>query len=52
MFCLGVKLAHLDLEGERWDGAEWIHLAQNESKKEAVVNTVIKLDFINMWEIS
>jgi hypothetical protein len=52
MFCLGVKVAQLDLEGEGWDGTEWIRLAQNESKKEGVMNTVINLVFHNMWEVS
>lgn len=45
MFCVGVKLEYVDLEGARWEGAEWIRLAQNESKKEAVVNTVRNVSF-------
>jgi hypothetical protein len=49
---LGVKLDFLDLEGAGRQGAEWIYLAQNESKKEALVNAVMNLDFHNMWELS
>jgi hypothetical protein len=51
MLCKSVKLDQLDLEGAGWEGTEWIHLAQNESKK-GVVNTVMNLVFHNMWEIS
>lgn len=49
---MGVKLDFLDLESAGREGAEWIYLDQNESKKEAVVNTVMNLDFHNTWQLS
>jgi hypothetical protein len=52
MFCTGVKLDVLYLEGSGREGAEWIYLAQNESKKEVAVNTGMNLDIHNTWELS
>lgn len=49
---MGVTLDFLDLEGSGREDAEWIYLAQNDSKKEAVVNTDMNLDFHNTWELS
>jgi hypothetical protein len=49
---MGVKLDFLVLGGAGWEGAEWNCLVQNESEKEAVVNTDMNLDFHNTWELS
>lgn len=47
-----MKLDFLALEASGREGAEWIYLAQNESKKEAVVNTDMNMDVHNTWELS
>ena len=52
MFCMGVKLDFLDLEGSGQEGTELIYLVQNERRKKAVVNTDLNLDFHNVWELS
>jgi hypothetical protein len=39
----GRKLYIIDLKEIRWEGVDWIHLAQDRNRWRALVNTVMKL---------
>jgi hypothetical protein len=50
--CLGVGNIKMDLREIRWDGMDWIDLAQNRDQWRALVNTVMNLRIsLKCWEV-
>jgi len=39
------KNINMDVQGTKWDGVNWIDLAQDRGKRRDVVNTVMNLRF-------
>jgi hypothetical protein len=37
----------MDLKGMGWDGVDWINVVQDTNKRQALVNTVIILEYLN-----
>jgi hypothetical protein len=50
ILCRGEHDIRIDLREVGWEGVEWIHLAQDRDKWQALVNTIMKLVLRERWE--